>query len=115
MAAKDFTVLHYDGKGLTPALIELPALDDPNLTWREKGFLAYIRTRAVLSRENLVSMSMDGESSIRTITKSLINKGYAVRVKAYDEAGKILKWFFVSFPAPTELTKGIFDEITEAI
>ena len=68
------------------------ALRDPHVSYRARGVLAYVlsmpdnwRTNA----ETLARQGLEGRDAIRAAINELIHAGYARRVKAQDERGRV--------------------------
>jgi uncharacterized phage protein (TIGR02220 family) len=69
------------GRGI---IIDSKALEDPNLSFRAKGLLAYLQSRprgSTADVKNLEKASLEGRAAIETALKELIDSGYVTRAE----------------------------------
>lgn len=82
--------------------------EDPNLSWKAKGILAYILCKPddwQVYISEITKHSKDGKESTRTGVKELIDAGYIIRERKHDEGGKFLGYDYQVFERPTVIRK----------
>lgn len=75
------------------SIVDRRALTDPRLSFKAKGILAYIigfPDGATVNRDDLATMGPDGEKSIRSGLKELVDAGYLVRQKVRRPGGQMV-------------------------
>lgn len=78
-------------------------LDDPNLSAKAKGILAYLLSRPdgwVTRTEQIASVMKDGLESIKSGLRELEGNGYFKRFAVRDDKGKITHWVKDVFETP---------------
>lgn len=73
------------------AQIDKRPLDNPLLSWKAKGLLAYFMSRPddwIIRTEQLLTVSCDGEFSLRSAMKELRDAGHAELVHIRSEDGR---------------------------
>lgn len=88
-------------------VIEKTALEDPELSFKAKGLIAYLLSkpdnwRPMLTQ--LINASKDGEVSIRNALNELEEAGYLVR-NPVREKGKIVAWEQIIYEVPQNRKK----------
>jgi hypothetical protein len=76
-------------------IIATKALEDPKLSWKAKGLLAYIMSRPSDWRvyvDQLSTVSIDKKHSTKEAVKELMNCGYVTRKRITDEKGRVVQW-----------------------
>ncbi len=105
------------GRGI---IIDSKALEDPNLSFRAKGLLAYLQSlpRGFTSdAKSLEKISLEKKAAIRTALKELIDGGYVTRIEHRAAGGSdsdsdvqtvgpgpLMDSLFGEFPAPSGLS-----------
>ena len=77
-------------------------LNNPTLSWKAKGLLAYLVGRPAdwtINTQDLINRSSDGEVSVRSALKELRDQGYAA-LERHTEAGKVVGWNWVVSDQP---------------
>lgn len=85
-------------------------LDDPAISWRAKGILAYLigKPRDWKVRvSDLQKHSKEGRDSVRTALNELRNAGYAKLIDIRDDRGRLIEWMW------TISDSRIFDPLPE--
>lgn len=75
------------------SIVDRRALEDDRLSFKAKGLLAYmigLADGATVTREALVAMGPDGDTSIRSGLKELVDGGYIVRTKVRLSNGQMV-------------------------
>ena len=71
-------------------LMHKDTIEDPNLSWKAKGLLAYLMSKPndwQIWVNDLIKRSSDGEYAVRSGLLELIDQGYAVRKQPRKEDG----------------------------
>lgn len=85
-------------------MIDKGFLENPNLSWKAKGILAYLLSKPdnwkVVTR-NLVNQSVDGKSAVYSGLKELSEQGYYTKRPIRNEKGtRIVQWESIVFEVP---------------
>ena len=94
--------------------INLSSLLDVTLSFKAKGLHNYIMTRPdnwVLKMKHLFHVSSDGEASVRSAIKELVDKKYLHMMTIKDKKNKIKQWVYIACQSPTDLTTGDVNQI----
>ena len=89
-------------------------LNDPNLSFREKGILAYLLSKPddwKVYQKELEKASTEGRESIRAAIKDLLYFGYLKRHPQKGERGRFSGWDYEVYEAPQKQSK---EETSEA-
>ena len=83
-------------------VLDKTALNDPRLSWKAKGIIAFMLSKPddwTFYLKELMSNATDGEDSFRSGFNELKKHGYVKRVRNRDEKGKI-RWETLVFEKP---------------
>ena len=89
-------------------------LNDPNLSFREKGILAYLLSKPddwKVYQKELEKASTEGRESIRAAIKNLLYSGYLKRHLRKGERGRFSGWDYEVYEVPQKQEK---EEASEA-
>jgi hypothetical protein len=99
-------VFHIERHDIGYTQISNAALEDPNLSWKARGLLAYLLSRPpdwTARTWHLVSQGPDGLRAVRSAIKELERFGYFKRQRFFGEKGRF-QWVTAVFESP-ELAK----------
>lgn len=90
-------------------MIDKGFLENPNLSWKAKGILAYLLSKPnnwkVITRD-LVNRSTDGKAAVYSGLKELKEYGYYIKCPIRNEEGtRIVQWESTVYECPTESYK----------
>ena len=95
MADSNPNILVYSKREDPFSRIPKTILDDPELSWKAKGILAYLLGKPTgwkVRVKDICNKSTDGESSVRAGLNELRDKGYAKLEETRDERRRIVEW-----------------------
>lgn len=98
-------------------MIDKGFLENPNLSWKAKGVLAYLLSKPdnwkVITRD-LVNRSTDGKSAVYSGLKELKEYGYYQKIPIRDDKGIFERWESTVYECPTEsLINTLFSPLTD--
>lgn len=100
---KDKTVFRVEKNKDNPfVMIDRRPIENPALSWKAKGILAYLLSRPddwVIQFRDLVKRSSDGAHTVRESMKELRKAGHVRLVKEY-EGGRIKRWIYQVYEVP---------------
>lgn len=77
-------------------------LDDPKLSWKAKGILAYFllaeKRGENVNQQDLFGLSTDGESSVRSGIQELMKAGYLTRKRIFVDGNKMVGIEYTPYP-----------------
>lgn len=94
-------------------ILNKTGLNDPNLSWKAKGILAYLLSKPddwKCMVNDLIKHSKDGRDATYAGLKELREHGYMIKRPLADDKGKIVEWQEVLYEMPQEEAKKIFEE-----
>jgi hypothetical protein len=83
-------------------MIDRRLIENPSLSWKAKGLLAYLLSRPdnwTVRFQDLVKRSPDGGHTVRAAMKELKQAGH-VKVVAEREQGRIKQWIYTVYELP---------------
>jgi len=84
-------------------MIDKGLLEDSRLSWKAKGVLAYLLSKPdnwTIKVQDIEKRSIDGEKSVRSGLKELIEAGYAEIANAKDSQGRFLGKQYIVYEIP---------------
>lgn len=97
MSEKAQTIFRIEKNPDNPfVMIDRRAVENPKLSWKAKGLLAYLLSRPddwVVRFRDLAKRAPDGAHTIRVAMKELKDAGH-VTVETIREGGRITKWIY---------------------
>lgn len=84
-------------------MIDRRPIENPKLSWRAKGMLAYFLSRPndwIVRFADLAKRSPDGAHTVRQTIKELKNAGH-IKVTAERENGRVKQWTYKVFELPS--------------
>ncbi len=98
-------------------IISLHCLEDKALSWKAKAIYTYLFTRPsnwTVNMRDLIGRSSDGENSLRSGIKELIDNHYIARICKRNENGQMARFGFLVFNVPIETVKEAEVILTES-
>lgn len=97
------TILRVEKNKDNPfVMIDRRTIENPALSWRAKGMLAYLLSRPddwVVRLGDLVKRSSDGTHTVRAALHELMEAGH-IRKDTVRENGRIKQWVYTVYEAP---------------
>jgi hypothetical protein len=102
---KDKTIFRVAKNKDNPfVMIDRRVIENPSLSWKAKGLLAYLLSRPddwVVRFRDLVNRSPDGGHTVRAAMKELRRAGH-VQVEAEREGGRVKQWVYTVHESPDD-------------
>lgn len=89
-------------------MINKAALQDPNLSWKAKGLLAYLLSLPddwQIYESELVNHAKDGRDGTRAAIKELVDAGFIHRKRLRDEKGHLKNYEYSVYEVPVQIGK----------
>ncbi|MFH1648583.1 MAG: hypothetical protein ABIA11_02560, partial [Patescibacteria group bacterium] len=85
------------------SFLRLSCIESKELSWKAKGLHTYFMTRPsgwTINMKDFLSRSTDGQASLSTGVKELVDKSYLYHLVTRNEKKQIIKWSYLVFTQP---------------
>ncbi len=89
----------------THAPMPLGMLEDPALSYKAKGLMAYLLSRPAewkVWEKDLVNRSKDSRDSVRSAIKELVALGYIARQRTTNDKGRFSGYIYTFYESPIQ-------------